>query len=213
MVHRASTTWPGPIERIRTTIISGSSSPRFIFRPVTTRATAGTASPGSTGSAAPMTPWSPSGSQRPACSPGWASTTAAARRTWPRSPSSGGRAIATTHGSSSRALADYRNGRFGQANARLDRIRATQEDAELLIHSDLILAMAHHRLGDGAKALKHLAAASRAHDAFLAGSRGDLGESWHDWVIVGLLRREAEATILYDPIFPANPFARGTTSR
>lgn len=112
-----------------------------------------------------------------------------------------------------RALADYRNGRLGRANATLDRIRATQEDAVLLLHSDLILAMTHHQLGDGAEALKHLAAASRAHDAFLAGSRGDLGESWHDWVIVGLLRREAEATILYDPIFPADPFARGTTSR
>jgi hypothetical protein len=34
------------------------------------------------------------------------------------------------------------------------------------------------------------------------------GESWHDWMACDLLRREAEAKILYDPVFPANPFGR-----
>jgi hypothetical protein len=28
-----------------------------------------------------------------------------------------------------------------------------------------------------------------------------------DWLPLQLLRREAEAVILYDPIFPADPFA------
>ena len=29
-----------------------------------------------------------------------------------------------------------------------------------------------------------------------------------DWLPLQLLRREAEAVILYDPVFPADPFAR-----
>jgi hypothetical protein len=29
-----------------------------------------------------------------------------------------------------------------------------------------------------------------------------------DWLALQLFRREAEALILYDPIFPADPFAR-----
>jgi len=31
---------------------------------------------------------------------------------------------------------------------------------------------------------------------------------WAAWVRATIVRNEAEALILYDPIFPANPFAR-----
>ena len=31
---------------------------------------------------------------------------------------------------------------------------------------------------------------------------------WTEWVIATILLREAEALIVYDPNFPANPFAR-----
>ena len=31
---------------------------------------------------------------------------------------------------------------------------------------------------------------------------------WTEWVIATLVGREAEALILYDPVFPADPFAR-----
>ncbi len=31
---------------------------------------------------------------------------------------------------------------------------------------------------------------------------------WTEWVIATVVRREAEALIVYDPIFPADPFAR-----
>ena len=34
-----------------------------------------------------------------------------------------------------------------------------------------------------------------------------LTDAWYDWLICKILFREAEAAILYDPIFPADPFA------
>jgi hypothetical protein len=62
------------------------------------------------------------------------------------------------------------------------------------------LALAHHRLGQHAEA-----------HAWLDRLRtyqpdGSDGAYWNELEIC-LLRREAEAVILYDPIFPADPFA------
>jgi hypothetical protein len=36
----------------------------------------------------------------------------------------------------------------------------------------------------------------------------DPGEFWADQLICEVLHREAEALVVYDPAFPANPFAR-----
>jgi hypothetical protein len=36
----------------------------------------------------------------------------------------------------------------------------------------------------------------------------DRGEGWHDWLICRIVLREAEALIVFDPRFPAAPFAR-----
>jgi eukaryotic-like serine/threonine-protein kinase len=93
----------------------------------------------------------------------------------------------------------YRAGRFDDAILRLEEgIRASggigQRDQWVL------LAMAHHRLGHRDQATRWL------------NRRGDLERSasaaqfWTE-MPTHLLSNEAEALILYDPIFPADPFA------
>jgi hypothetical protein len=99
-------------------------------------------------------------------------------------------------------LADYRGGRPGRAVHRLREGR--WRDDELGLYARLVLAMAEQRAGDAARARRLLADASAA----LRSQRTQIaGNSWHDWLVCELLRREAEATILEDPIFPADPFA------
>jgi hypothetical protein len=78
--------------------------------------------------------------------------------------------------------------------------------------------MAHQRLGHEAEARRALDAARSFFDYF---GRSDLtrdsprGElmsyGWTEWVIATIVRHEAEALIVYDPIFPADPFARSPT--
>ncbi len=61
--------------------------------------------------------------------------------------------------------------------------------------------MAHHRLGHRDLALRYLGSLrSRPQVA-------NAGQFWNE-LEIRLLASEAEATILYDPIFPADPFAR-----
>ena len=77
--------------------------------------------------------------------------------------------------------------------------------------------MAHQRLGQVAEARRELDAGRR----LVAGlgrvfwhRPGDLASGelldygWTEWVLARLLCNEAEALIVYDPIFPADPFAR-----
>jgi tetratricopeptide (TPR) repeat protein len=93
-------------------------------------------------------------------------------------------------------LALYRAGRVEEA------IRRLEEGIKVVgrpIPEDVpILAMAHHRLG-------HREEARRWLDRFR-----EYEPSHEVWVELQLrlLRREAEAVVLYDPIFPADPFAR-----
>jgi hypothetical protein len=64
----------------------------------------------------------------------------------------------------------------------------------------VFLAMAHHRLGqhDGAR---------RWLDRFRdRGPKLDRSAFWHE-LEVGLLQADAEAVVLWDPIFPVEPFA------
>jgi hypothetical protein len=95
------------------------------------------------------------------------------------------------------AWALYRAGRYEEA------IRRLREGGGGL--ADLAyLAMAHHRLGHRDEALRSL---------------DELRGLWKDqlptdpevfWYVlaVRLLRSEAEAVILHDPVFPDDPFAR-----
>ena len=68
----------------------------------------------------------------------------------------------------------------------------------------LFLGMAHHRLGHTLDARRYYKEASRPVVALAADERPI---SWPDRVEYQILRREAEAVIFYDPIFPADPFA------
>ena len=63
-----------------------------------------------------------------------------------------------------------------------------------------LLAMAHHRLGHREQARQWLARL-REHEYST-----DLSQFWNV-LIWRVLSREAETVVLYEPIFPANPFA------
>jgi tetratricopeptide (TPR) repeat protein len=76
------------------------------------------------------------------------------------------------------------------------------------LQNRLVLAMAHQRLGHSQQARALLDRVHRSWERVQA-SRTDGAVSLFsvDWLALQLLRREAEAVILYDPIFPADPFA------
>ncbi len=86
----------------------------------------------------------------------------------------------------------YRAGRFEEAILRLQEAINSRNSADEPADWPF-LAMAHHRLGHRDEA-RHWLHRFRSHP--------DVG-----WQIAAL-RSEAEAVILYDPVFPANPFAR-----
>ncbi len=93
----------------------------------------------------------------------------------------------------------YRAGRFAEAVRRLD--EAIQKKRGVSTEADWVfLAMAHHRLG-------HQDVARRWLDRF-RDRRPNLDPSafWNE-LEIRLLRAEAEAVVLWDPIFPADPFA------
>jgi tetratricopeptide (TPR) repeat protein len=94
----------------------------------------------------------------------------------------------------------YRAGRFEDAIRRLEegnKIRNGAGDPQDWV----FLAMAHHRLGHRDEARLwldklRLREANTGPDQF-----------WNE-LEIRLLRSEAEAVVIYDPIFPADPFAR-----
>jgi hypothetical protein len=93
----------------------------------------------------------------------------------------------------------YRAGRFAEAVRRLD--EGIQERKGVSTEADWVfLAMAHHRLGHHDEARRWL---DRFRDR-----RPNLDPSafWGE-LEIRLLRAEAEAVVLWDPIFPADPFA------
>ena len=93
----------------------------------------------------------------------------------------------------------YRAGRFDEAIRRLEEsIRLP--GGESRPEDWAFLAMAHHRLGhrDEARPLARPAAGSSAQHG---------PDPVLDELEIRLLRSEAEAVILYDPVFPADPFA------
>jgi hypothetical protein len=95
-------------------------------------------------------------------------------------------------------IAEYRAGLVAEALATLTRSNTLNQGKK---PDDLaLLAMAHQRLGQTAEAramLDRLSELMRQED--FAGGQGDQGRA---------LLAEAEAVVLYDPIFPADPFSR-----
>ncbi len=95
----------------------------------------------------------------------------------------------------SRGLLLYREGRYADAIQRLDEALKLRNRPRSAFEKEwAALALAHHRLG-------HLEEARRLATLLREVNLG--GRSIRDM----LLKPEAEAVILYDPIFPADPFA------
>ena len=93
----------------------------------------------------------------------------------------------------------YRAGRFEDAIRRLEERIKLRNRADEPINWTF-LAMAHHHLGNRDEARRWL-------DRLRAREPNtNPNEFWNE-LAIGLLRSEAEAVILYDPIFPADPFA------
>jgi tetratricopeptide (TPR) repeat protein len=93
----------------------------------------------------------------------------------------------------------YRAGRFEVAILRIEDAINHRHGAEEPLDWPF-LAMAHHRLGHREVARRWLNRL-RAREPI-----ADPDEFWNE-LEIRLLRSEAEAVVLYDPIFPVNPFA------
>ena len=94
----------------------------------------------------------------------------------------------------------YRAGRSDDAIRRLEEAIRTRGGAGAP-RDWAFLAMAHHRLGHRDEARRWLDQICGHYPST------DPGQFW-DELEIRLLRREAEALIVYDPVFPADPFAR-----
>ena len=93
----------------------------------------------------------------------------------------------------------YRAGRFAEALRRLE--EGIQERKGVSSEADWVfLAMAHHRLGHHAEARRWL-------DRFRDRRPSLASNAFWVELEIRLLRAEAEAVVLGDPNFPADPFA------
>ena len=109
--------------------------------------------------------------------------------------------------------ADYRAGQFDQAIKRLEESNrayvAGGYAADPDLANGLMLAMAQMLLGHSQAARDSMRKFQQALERVEgAKTDGAVSLSTTDWLPTQLLRREAEALILYDPVFPADPFAR-----
>jgi tetratricopeptide (TPR) repeat protein len=108
------------------------------------------------------------------------------------------------------ALADHRAGENQRALERLDQASKTSIYASwpsLHAFAVSVAALAHDRLGQRKQALNDLSSAKALLRANLWDRRPPLADDWLDWVFDQVLYHEAEARLVYDPIFPADPFA------
>jgi Flp pilus assembly protein TadD len=95
--------------------------------------------------------------------------------------------------------ARYRSGRYDEAIGRLEEAIQTGRGVDVP-RAWPFLAMAHHRLG-------HRDEARRWLDRLRGNQpRMDPAQFWDELEIL-LLRSEAEAVVLHDPVFPTDPFA------
>jgi len=93
----------------------------------------------------------------------------------------------------------YRAGRFDDAIRRLEE-GIQLRNGTTTPHDWVFLAMAHHRLGHRDQARRYLEQLRSRQPST------DPAEFWNE-AEIHLLQNEAEAMILYDPAFPADPFA------
>jgi WD40 repeat protein len=106
----------------------------------------------------------------------------------------------------------YRAGRYIEAIEKLVREEQRRKDRAARVPEQAsqawaFLAMAHHRLGHPDEARKWLDRfRDYQHEANTGSGAQDPNAFW-DELEIRLLRSEAEAVILYDPVFPADPFA------
>ena len=108
-------------------------------------------------------------------------------------------------------LADYRGGRFADAVAAIDKAQAADGDGDwdLQVFAGCVRSMALMRLGSRDEARAALVKASGLYRSNVQQATAlDPGAIWADLLICEVLHREAEALVVYDPAFPANPFAR-----
>jgi hypothetical protein len=128
------------------------------------------------------------------------------------------RAVAIAHAGvkpwtlAAKGLADYRRERFADALADIQESRTSlgrsgQWNFEVPVRC--VRAMALLRLGRRDVARADLESASTLWRSSAPQTMAvDPGQYWTDLLICEILHREAEAVILYDPVFPADPFAR-----
>jgi tetratricopeptide (TPR) repeat protein len=93
----------------------------------------------------------------------------------------------------------YRAGRYAEAVRRLEE-SIQHPISENRHESSAFLAMSHYRLGHRDEARRWLDRLQR--------SQPDSDRGFWSELEIRLLRREAEAVILYDPVFPSDPFGR-----
>ena len=87
--------------------------------------------------------------------------------------------------------------------------RARQDDRDSDLQNRLVLAMAQQRLGNAAQSTRLVTRWQESlRSVEAARNDGAVSLNSTDWLPLQILRREAEARILYDPVFPANPFAK-----
>jgi hypothetical protein len=105
--------------------------------------------------------------------------------------------------------AHYRAGHCDEATKRLEESNAGTWTEDGKAQNGLLLAMAYQRLGDVAKARVELNEVTKWWSGLEAAKTDDaVSIPTTDWLPLQVLRREAEAVVLYDPAFPADPFAR-----
>jgi hypothetical protein len=106
-------------------------------------------------------------------------------------------------------LYEYRAGRPRSAVEHLLPARSLFDGGALNATIRLVLAMAYQRTGRPAEARRELQQVRDAVEksGFDPRREGDLPPYWYDWLRLHLLLPEAEGLILYDPTFPADPFA------
>jgi WD40 repeat protein/tetratricopeptide (TPR) repeat protein len=105
--------------------------------------------------------------------------------------------------------AHYRADHLDEAISRLEESNAGGWSQGGKAQNRLLLAMAHHRLGHVMQARAILDEVRTWWGAALATeAEGPVAMPTTDWLPLQLLRREAEALILFDPVFPDDPFAR-----
>jgi hypothetical protein len=117
----------------------------------------------------------------------------------------------------SRGVRAYVDGRFADTVNHLHQVPRLTEHPFFLTKNGFVLAMALHQMGQVVEARREFDAARKRLDGLgqahgwrdsIVIEQGELMDyGWTEWVIATVLSREAEALVLYDPSFPADPFA------